>query len=475
LELANRATFATTQRSLAILEPASRDEVAACLRIAHNFRVPVCAISTGRNWGYGSAVPHSDESVLLSLARLDRIVDFSEELAYVTVEPGVTFRSLTRFLEEKGSRLLPPITGTSPDASLVGNLLERGVGKGPYEDLAARSCAYEVILATGKIIRTGFASLPEAIAAPLRSCGPGPSLQGLFNQSNLGVITRLTLWLDPAPAWRQMIVFLVRDQEALPPALDALRERLLRSGSELQVEMINDYRYLASTRQYPYEEFDGRAALSRAWVAQTLRTSLAARWVGAATLWADSLEELELRRSAMWSSLRGQVEHLQCEEPAPGRAVSISDEGLRIAYWRKRMPMPGSPHPDRDSCGVLWTAPVIPMLGTLAARVLEEIEDLMLDHGFEPMISLRLSGGRSIQAMVGLFYDRDEEGMDERAARCHQSLREALYRQRLYPYRLGLNDLGSLPATDADEEVLQALKKLLDPHGILGPGRYISS
>lgn len=474
LELANQATFATTQRAPALLEPGAVSEVIACVQIACHFGIPLYPISAGRNWGYGSQVPPRDGSALLSLARLNRILDYHEELAYVTVEPGVTFRRLSHFLQEQKSRLLPPMTGASPDASLIGNVLERGLGKGPYEDMAARSCAYEVVLTTGQIIRTGLADLPGAAAAPLTADGPGPSLQGIFNQSNLGIVTRMTFWLAPAPAWQQLICFPIRAATDLPLALDALRSLLQRSGSELQVELLNDYRFLAATRQYPYEECPGRTALPREWVAEHLPGMVKAHWLGGATLWADSLEELALRRRALRASLPAPIEHLHCAEPTPGAACALSADGLRSAYWRKRLPCPIDPHPDRDRCGVIWLAPVIPLLGNLAAQVVAQLEAIMLAHQFEPAISLRLTGGRAIRAIIGLFYDRDEAGEDARAAQCHDALRDTLYRQGLYPYRLGLRDLDApVLAERGNSELLRALKSLMDPDEILAPGRYI--
>lgn len=474
LELAGRATFATTQSFLAVLEPKDRDEVAACLRVAGRFRVPLYPVSTGLNWGYGSSVAPHDGAVLLSLVRLDRIVEFSEELAYVTVEPGVTFRRLAEFLRGRGSRLLPPLTGTSPDASLVGNVLERGLGKGPYEDMAAHSCAYEVMLATGRTVRTGFAAHPGAQAAAVSADGPGPSLQGLFNQSNFGVVTRMTLWLEPAPEWRQRLFFLVRRPEDLSGVVEALRGRVLRGGAGLQVELLNDYRLLAQTGQFPFEQFDAAAPLPRAWVEEKLRPQSGARWFGCATLWAESLEELGLRRGALTATLRPAVEALNGEEPTAGGDVAPARDSLLSAYWRKRRPMPAEPHPDRDRCGVIWTAPVLPMLGLVAAQAVELLERTMLAHGFEPALSMRFAGGRSIHLLAGLFYDREEAGADARAAACHDAVREALYGRGLYPYRLGLREMDSPPAIEeANAELLRELKRLFDPHGILAPGRYI--
>src|SRR5580704_10390783 len=88
LAAAETATFATTQSVPAILRPANTAQLQECLRIANRFRIPVYPVSTGKNWGYGSSVPVTSSSVLLDLGRMNQIVDFSEALAYVTVEPG---------------------------------------------------------------------------------------------------------------------------------------------------------------------------------------------------------------------------------------------------------------------------------------------------------------------------------------------------------------------------------------------------
>ncbi len=97
LRAAESGTFVTDQQIPAIVRPADRGEVQECLRIANRCQVPVYPISSGKNWGYGSRVPASDGCTLLDLGRMNRIVDFNEELGYVTVEPGVTQGQLYDF------------------------------------------------------------------------------------------------------------------------------------------------------------------------------------------------------------------------------------------------------------------------------------------------------------------------------------------------------------------------------------------
>ena len=56
LAAAQTTTFRTEQRVPAILRPANREQVQACVRIANQFRVPLYPVSSGLNWGYGSKV-----------------------------------------------------------------------------------------------------------------------------------------------------------------------------------------------------------------------------------------------------------------------------------------------------------------------------------------------------------------------------------------------------------------------------------
>lgn len=104
------------------------------MRIASRHQVPVYPISTGQNWGYGTALTARDGCVILDLSPLKKIIDFDEELGVVTLEPGVTQGMLADFLEAGNHPYLVPVTGAGPSCSLVGNALERGYGVTPHVD-----------------------------------------------------------------------------------------------------------------------------------------------------------------------------------------------------------------------------------------------------------------------------------------------------------------------------------------------------
>jgi 4-cresol dehydrogenase (hydroxylating) len=253
LRAAETGTFASGHRIPAIVRPANRAEVQECMRIATRWQVPVYPISGGKNWGYGSRMPASDGCTLLDLGRMNRILDFSEELAYVTVEPGVTQAQLFAFLKERRSSLWMDSTGASPHCSLIGNTTDRGFGHTPYGDHFAHTCGLEVVLPQGSVIETGFARFPSAQAAPLYRWGVGPALDGLFSQSNFGIVTRMTVWLMPAPEYFQAYYFRCETEDGLVALIDALRPLRLNGTIRSASHIANDYKVLSALRQYPWQ------------------------------------------------------------------------------------------------------------------------------------------------------------------------------------------------------------------------------
>ncbi len=504
LREAGTATFATDQRVPAILKPGSREEVQACVRIANRHQVTLYPISSGKNWGYGSRVPSSNNCALLDLGRMDRIVDFNEDLAYVTIEPGVTQRQLFEYLRTRKSRLWMDATGASPDCSIVGNTMERGFGHTPYGDHFANSCGFEVVLPTGDCIETGFASLPGAQASPVYRWGVGPVLDGLFTQSNFGIVTRMTVWLMPAPEYTQAFFFQCASEQDLPHVIDALRPLRLNGTLRSSVHIGNDYKVLNGLGQYPWEKTLGAVPLTRE-IIQEIRTDMKlGRWNGSGGLYGTKAQVKEARRLVKFA-LRGKVTRLQFLDDrllklgarfaGPYRRLTGLDlkrtleivkpvfgliQGIPTAkmmascYWRKRSPVPSQPNPDLDGCGLLWCAPVAPAEGKSVQAMTTLCESILLSHGFEPMISLTLTTDRAVTCVVSISYDREVPGEDRRATECYHQLLGQLTEAGFYSYRLGIQARQLFDPETPYGRLLAALKDALDPNQILAPGRYLA-
>jgi 4-cresol dehydrogenase (hydroxylating) flavoprotein subunit len=505
LKAAATATFATSQTIPAILHPRDRQEVQDCLKIANKYQIPVYPISSGKNWGYGSSVPVTDGCVLLDLSRLNRIVEFNEELAYVIVEAGVTQAQLYEFLKQQTTRLWMDATGSSPHTSIIGNVMERGFGHTPAGDRFANVCGLEVILPTGECVRTGFGRFPNAQTTPLYRWGVGAFLDGIFTQSNFGIVTQMTLWLMPAPEYFQAFYFSLADDTQLPHFIDALRPLRLNGTIRSAVHIGNSYKVLSSIRQYPWAESEGKTPLPSEVMDYFRKTWDFGAWNGSGGLYGTKKQVAEARR-LIKQALRGKVRKLQFIDdrtlalaskiakpyqwltgtnlsemlklirPVYGLMKGIpTATQLASTYWRKPMEIPQDPHPDRDGCGLMWCAPVLPLSGEHAVIAHRIIKDTLYGRGFEPLISMTLLTERCIGCVITIAFDRNIEGEDRKAMDCCDELYEKLMSAGYYPYRTGIQSMDKLDrGEESYRNLLQKLKEAVDPNQILAPKRYQS-
>lgn len=469
------ATFRWNVTIPAIVRPSDRREVQECVRVANEFRCPIYPISTGRNWGLGSRAPIRDGCVVLDLSRLNRIVDYDETLGYVTVEPGVTFQQVHEFLLDRQSGFFSPAIGGPPNASLIGNALERGDGIGPTGSRWTHSCAMEVVLASGNVVETGFGRFGVASCAHTSRDGVGPSLDGLFTQSNLGVVTRMTFWLRLLPSDLRVFGTSTPDLDAAAPLLDGLRELVAEGTLEPHCATLwSSYKLLARMGRYPWRTLEGRTPLDLS------RLSGSAAWYVSGALYSPSLEQGQAAEARLRDRLVSLAPDLWLQEmgardgPAPESIYLGRPDGRNAAsvYWGKQSGPVGELDPDADGCGVIWLCPEIPFRGAIVADVLSRCESLLIRSGFEPNIGAIISSPRSVRAFVAIVYDRDVEGQDRAALACHDSLIGTLVRDGYLPYRLGIQSMGALPPAPEFDRLVGALKKAMDPHGILAPGRY---
>jgi 4-cresol dehydrogenase (hydroxylating) len=451
-------------------------------------------------------VPPADRCALLDLSRLNRITAFDEDLGYVTVEPGVTQRQLFEFLKERKSQLWMDATGSSPDCSLIGNAMERGFGHTPYGDHFAHVCGLEVVLPTGDIVETGAARFERSATAEVSRWGVGPSLDGLFSQSNLGIVTRMTIWLMPGPEVFEAFFFRAEAADGLAPLIDSLRRLRMQEVLRSSIHIANDYKVLGGIQQYPWAEMGDRTPIAPADMASFRKRLSFGYWNASGALYGTKAQIAEAKRLLV-SEFRGQAGALKFLSPGKlqmakrfagafrtftrwdlRRTISLVEpvlglmqgvpmtagQALRSAYWRKRMPAPVEPDPDRDGCGLLWYAPIAPAKGDVVTKLVAEASEVLLKSGFEPMVSLTMLTPRTVCSVISITYDRGIPGEDEKAMACYAHLREACTRGGFFPYRLGIQSMSHLPEPQAYVDLIGKLKKSLDPRGILAPGRYDS-
>jgi 4-cresol dehydrogenase (hydroxylating) len=240
----SRTTLPRGTYPAGIIRPRSLAEVQSIMRVLTKHGARWHAISCGKNWGYGDACAPEDGWIIIELSDLNRVIEVNEELAYAVIEPGVTQGQLYLHLQETHSRLMLDVTGAGPQASIVGNTLQRGFGHTPYGDHFAHSCNYQVVLPDGTLTHTGFGDLPSGIGH-VYPYGVGPFNQGVFSQSHAGIVTRMTVWLMPRPECIAGFGFRIQDDRDLPAVIDRLRELRQRDVVRSVIHVANDLRAAA--------------------------------------------------------------------------------------------------------------------------------------------------------------------------------------------------------------------------------------
>jgi 4-cresol dehydrogenase (hydroxylating) flavoprotein subunit len=514
LDMAGRATIPDPKRPGAIVFPTSVEEVAAVVKLASEFSVPIWPVSKGRNWGYGSMTPAVENTVLLSLERMNRVLEVDEDLAYAVIEPGVTYSQLKRHLVESGSRLWCDCTDGPPEGSVLGNALERGMGVTHYADHFATLCGLEVVLADGSIIRTGGGAFGRCPTWNTHKWGVGPYIEGIFTQSNFGIVVKAGMWLFPAPESYCAFIFDVKRDEDFAQVVDHMRELILAGLLTVGAHMINDICSLSVLSQYPPGlaertsrlpddilrqhrlrygvsgwSFGGGIHGTKEWVKivqKRLRKRL--RGLGRLTFITDfsvqAATQLErvveaipagtrLRRGFEWGFR--QLAGKPVELVAVARHVHTVMRGqpteyfVRHAYFKSSMPKPTEAHPDRDNIGSIWFAPVVPMRGADVARMMDAIGALYREHGFDFYVALLAQNSRTLIALLCIFYSKENAEETARATGLYKALRDWVFTNGLQPYRTAVNSPTGYPPRYA--RMLDQIKAAMDPEGILAPGK----
>jgi len=491
-----------------VIRPGTAGEVVEAVRIANRYGVPLYPISRGKNWGYGDACPPTAGQVIVDLGRMDRIVEVNEELAYAVIEPGVTQRQLSDHLREIGTRLWLDCTGAGPDASVVGNVVDRGFGHTPYGQRFHHVSGIEAVLGDGQVLRTGFGHYRAARTAHIAPYGPGPVLDGLLTQSNVAIVTRLGLWLMPQPESFCFVVCFLHDPDDVVPAVDALRGLRLDGTIRSVAHVANDLRAVSSGRVFPRTLAGDRAPLSADWRARLRREAGVGVWTITAGLYGRKAQVAAARRAiAKTFRRRGRELHFLTPQllkagDAAARLLRFTPLGPRLtekmlrprkvldlhcgvpsghflagAYWRHRdgLPpdFPEGCDPAQDNCGLLWLSPVVPMTGAAVRAFLALVEPIYAAHGFDFLITLSTVTDRALGAVMTVAYDRDDSDEAARAMDCYQALWAAVMDGGYIPYRVGIQSMADLGrGSDGYWGTVAAVRRALDPGGIIAPGRY---
>lgn len=186
------------QMPSAVVFPTDTEQVSKVLRWANQRKIPVVPRGAGTGLS-GGAVPLKG-AVILSLERMNRVIEFDEENMTITVEPGMITGEIQKIAEEHGLYYAGD-PASSESSSIGGNVAENAGGTKviKYGPTGFHVLGIEVVLPTGDIAHFGGKTLKNVT---------GYDMVKLFvgSEGTLGIVTKITLRLIPKPKYAAVLL-----------------------------------------------------------------------------------------------------------------------------------------------------------------------------------------------------------------------------------------------------------------------------
>jgi len=406
--------------------PGNVGEVQAVVRLCNEERIPFVARGAGTGLS-GGALPVA-EGIVISLARLTRILDVDLERGEVVVEPGVANLDVTRAVADAGFYYAPD-PSSQQVCTIGGNVAENSGGAHclKYGFTVNHVLAAEIVL-------------PDGERVDLSVWDDGPDLLGAFvgSEGTLGIATKLTLRILRAPeAVRTLLAGFAHTDEAGGAVSGVIAAGIVPAAIEMMDALTIEAAEAAVGANYP----DGCGAVL--------------------------IVELDGPVAQVDEDL-ARVEAL-CRENDAREIRVASDAADRAAVWRGRKAAFAAM--GRISPDYYVQDGVVPR--TKLPAVLRRIEELSQQHGLR-VGNVFHAGDGNLHPLV--LYDGRVEGEAARAEELSQKILEVCVDAGgsiTGEHGVGADKACAMPLMfgEADLAAMQRLRRGFDPHGLSNPGK----
>ncbi len=181
-----------------VLKPENTEQISEIMKLCHENRIPVTPRAGGTGLSGGALAIYG--GVLLSVERMNRILEIDQENLMAVVEPGVITQVLQNEVEAVGL-FYPPDPASKGSCCLGGNVAECAGGPRALKYGVTKDYVYglEAVLPTGEIIRTGGKLLKNVTGYNLTQLLVG-------SEGTLAIVTKIILKLLPLPPWKRTLL-----------------------------------------------------------------------------------------------------------------------------------------------------------------------------------------------------------------------------------------------------------------------------
>jgi len=202
-----------------IIWPKNRNQIQKIIKLANSLNfsiIPVSSSSGPRH--HGDTIPRNNNSIVLNLSKLKKIINIDRKNRVVMIEPGVSFGEIIPQLYKRGLKILTPLHPRASKSVLTAALEREPITIPRYMwDSSDPLLCTEVFFGNGELFRTGTAAGPGSIKQQKKSgqaqVNPmGPTQFSPFRiiqgaQGSIGIVTWATLKLELLPSIQKIYHF----------------------------------------------------------------------------------------------------------------------------------------------------------------------------------------------------------------------------------------------------------------------------
>lgn len=415
-----------------VVAPSTTEQVQQIVRLANKERIPLVPMGNGMALT-GLVIPLKG-GIVLDMKRMDRILEVNERARYAVVEGGTSQGKLKAYLDKHHPTLRHSIPDAPPATTIAANVSIHGQGRltQQYGFNSEMVTGLEVVLPTGELCRIGSCSMGPYWF----SKGPTlPDLSGLFLGwlGTTGIITKLGLRLYPRKKIRDVEIFVTDRDDLVPDVIYRITH----------TEMTEDITVWFQPRPLMFKDNNHVTIYFTA----------------------DTDEELEFKKLMIWDALEKFIQS--------GDGGFMSVEVMKPTFLEMPQRSIAAFADVPKGGGFEYSGPIT--LVDDYPLYAQKVKELASKYNVVYSGTARIiSGGHAMMFGISFAFNRADSDMIERVRRAvHEATEFALERgaipwkpnvheQRLAMSRMDPNTLN----------LMQSIKRILDPNGIMNPGNW---
>ena len=453
---------------LGTLYPISLSQVREIVHIANKYKIVLYPFSSGMNWGQGSRIPLVNDSLLVDMSKLNAIIEINEKHRYMIIEAGVTQLQAYKALQHTKYKI--PVTGSSANSSIVGNMLERGATFFGHRNKLLMGI--ETVLGNGETIRTGlwhyYKETNKHKPIIYHAQGVGADINGLFTQSNFGIVTKLVVRL--LPKRKGLLLHAEAKEKNLIPLVDTLYS--------LWEDKVTNDGVLITNKNDPRTTTKGNYSYTGDWftvssiagatpsITKTLRKE-AKRRLYPYCYHIDFLPtDSEETDKHPYFSVLNKLYH--------GEPTNYSLKTM--ALMQKEVDLKSEKEMDinKDVIGFSVALPAVPFDGSQVWKVMQTVKEVSERLEVEPFHNFASINDKVFEGFYRIYFDRKDKEAKLKAHKWNKEVHLALAKINIFPYRMNIERMPYFTKEFDDTfwQTIKNIKNTLDPNQVIALGKY---